>query len=661
MKKLYALLAIFVSGGTLSAQTYFTEDFEPASGSGGSLTHNHAWTTEVTISNSFNHNWFHGDHSGDSFARISNYNSGSSSNEALESWLVSPTIDLSASTTPTLNFNHTKRYSGADLELYVSMNYDGSNFATATWTNISSTVPNWDANIGAWPFVNSGNLDVTAYKSAQFAIAFRYQGSGSDGSTYQVDDVLINEGGLGPAPDVSIYDIQYTTSSSGASSYNGQVVNTAGIVTAIVPSNPQGYFIQSGTGAWNGVFVEDGTNVPALGDSVEVTGTVTEDFNNTEIHSVTAYNVATTGNTLPAAASITTNEVNFEDYEGVLIATTNAECTDADAGFGQWKIYDGTDTCLVDDVIYSFNPILGNNYGVTGPIFFSYSTAKILPRDANDIAGQALTATIRNIQFTTDANGFSPFNGSNVTVKGVVTAESSAAFNSNDKGYWIAEGSGPWSGIFVWDTTNTVQIGDSVEVSGTVNENFNQTIIKSVSNLNILNSGNTVPGPRVISTDSVNTEEYEGVFVRVEQATCTNASVGFGQWRVNDGSGVNLIDDVMYQYTPVQNSVYNVQGVVYYTFSEYKILPRAAVDVEIFVGIEENAMVTDFYPNPASSIVNFTAVENGTIDVLDVTGKIVSTQAVYAGQNELNVSAFQSGIYLVRFAGTASVVRLMVK
>ena len=57
-------------------------------------------------------------------AKASNYSN--SSNYACESWLVSPSFDLTGTSSPYLIFDNCTRYNGPELELYISSNYDGT-------------------------------------------------------------------------------------------------------------------------------------------------------------------------------------------------------------------------------------------------------------------------------------------------------------------------------------------------------------------------------------------------------------------------------------------------------------------------------------------------------------------------------------------------------
>ena len=126
-------------------------------------------------------------------AKASNYSN--STNYACESWLVSPLVDLSSTSSPYLVFDNVTRYSGDALELFISADYDGVSDPdmSGTWINITSYVPNWDTDDFTWDLVSSGNTDLTPFISSSVAIAFKYTGSNNSGATWEVDNILITE------------------------------------------------------------------------------------------------------------------------------------------------------------------------------------------------------------------------------------------------------------------------------------------------------------------------------------------------------------------------------------------------------------------------------------------------------------------------------------
>lgn len=135
--------------------------------------------------------WVTSDIGGSSpYVKISNYDSGTGSNEACENWLISPSLDLSASTSASFSFLNTYRYTGPVLEVLVSTDYPGTGDPNGyTWTALS---PSLDTDGSSWTLVPSGTVDLTPYKSGNTRIAFKYTGSASDGSTWELDDIVIN-------------------------------------------------------------------------------------------------------------------------------------------------------------------------------------------------------------------------------------------------------------------------------------------------------------------------------------------------------------------------------------------------------------------------------------------------------------------------------------
>ena len=177
----------------------------------------------------------------------------------------------------------------------------------------------------------------------------------------------------------TIAEIQGT---GNASPFSEQVVTTSGIVTAV---NGTGYHLQDGTTIRSGIYIYDQTYTPTLGDQIEITGTVTEYFDLTEIVDLSAFQIISSGNALPAPIELSTVEINQEDYEGMLVKVNQATCTNADLGFGEFELNDGSGACAVDDLYFLFVATEGEDYNLTGPLHYSFSAYKIIPRNENDI------------------------------------------------------------------------------------------------------------------------------------------------------------------------------------------------------------------------------------------------------------------------------------
>jgi len=166
-----------------------------------------------------------------------------------------------------------------------------------------------------------------------------------------------------------------------------QVVTVQGVITA---ASDYSYFIQDGSGPWNGVYVYDNTNLPAVGDNVILQGEVIEYYDLTEITNITYFETVSSGNDLPAAVELMTGYIGTsgEPYEGCLVSITNAACTNTDLGFGDAYFDDGTGDCMIDDMLYTPDPawVLGEYYSVTGVLTYTYEEYKIEPSSAADVS-----------------------------------------------------------------------------------------------------------------------------------------------------------------------------------------------------------------------------------------------------------------------------------
>jgi hypothetical protein len=166
-----------------------------------------------------------------------------------------------------------------------------------------------------------------------------------------------------------------------------QVVTVQGVITA---ASDYSYFIQDGSGPWNGVYVYDNTNLPTVGDNVILQGEVIEYYDLTEITNITYFETVSSGNDLPAAVELMTGYIGTsgEPYEGCLVSITNAACTNTDLGFGDAYFDDGTGDCMIDDMLYTPDPawVLGEYYSVTGVLTYTYEEYKIEPSSAADVS-----------------------------------------------------------------------------------------------------------------------------------------------------------------------------------------------------------------------------------------------------------------------------------
>ena len=380
MKKLVLIFNIILINYCASGQ-YLDKDFNDLSLTSG------GWTTQIIIDTT---NWFVDSYGGDDFVKVTNFSN--SQNVPSNTWLISPAVDLSSATQPMLSFETIMKWPGPALVLHISTDYDGTSNPTqqGTWTDITA-LATWDVDNTTWgSWTPSGDVDLTSYISSTTYIAYEYLGSANSGSTWEIDNIKITEGGSAPPPPppgidtVSIYDIQFNNNTNGASNYEGSQIYTGGIVTAV--RDDSSFYLTSGSGAWSGVYVYSKDYLLSQGDSVVLDAEVDEYYELTELKNVTNLQVISSGNTF-SPSYCNTAAANSEEFEGCFVEVSNAICNNDNAGFGEWIVNDGSGDLIIDDLFFAFTPILNQSYSVKGVVTFSYGAFKLLPRNGSDVAG----------------------------------------------------------------------------------------------------------------------------------------------------------------------------------------------------------------------------------------------------------------------------------
>ena len=289
-------------------------------------------------------------------------------------------------------------------------------------TDITSIVPFMEVSAGA-----TVSPDPTVATDFTNAVVYTVTSESAVSQEWTVTVVVED------LPEPTIYQIQYTEDESGDSPYKGQKIVTSGIVTAL---GSNFFYMQDGAGAWNGVYVYDGSNGNmddlAVGDDVTIVCEVAEYYGLTELLDIETLTINSSGNDLPAATVVTTGDAYSEDYEGVLITIENAEVT-ADASAdpndkGRWTINDGSGDMFVDDVFVTLGDLIevGKNYNFTGPSYYTYDKFCILPRSAEDIS---LVSSVEN----PFAQGFKVYPNPNrgmLYVDGIDEAYNVAVYNA---------------------------------------------------------------------------------------------------------------------------------------------------------------------------------------------------------------------------------------
>lgn len=186
---------------------------------------------------------------------------------------------------------------------------------------------------------------------------------------------------------VTIYDVQGQTD---ISPYDGETVSISGIVTANFGSS---YFVQDGTGLWNGLFIYESGRNPAIGDSVIITGEISEYYEKTEMSNITDYYFISSNHNLPEPVEIATGEVE-EGHESIIVKVKDAVCTDENyqANYYMWTVNDGSgDMMIHNSSIFEYVPTEGFTYDITGPLNWDFGEWKIEIRYESDVVGSVDT------------------------------------------------------------------------------------------------------------------------------------------------------------------------------------------------------------------------------------------------------------------------------
>jgi len=198
---------------------------------------------------------------------------------------------------------------------------------TGAFTVDYSTADGTATTAGGDYVATSGTLSFAAGEtSKQVSVTVNGDTAGEFNETFALNlanptgfAVLSDSSGTGTIVNDDIIPVYAVQGSGMTSPFAGQQVRTQGIVTAI---DSNGYYIQDAAGDGNsatsdGVFIFTSTAPTgvAIGDLIQVTGTVTEfvagtgALSVTEINSPSALTVVSSGNTLPAAVVIGTDGV----------------------------------------------------------------------------------------------------------------------------------------------------------------------------------------------------------------------------------------------------------------------------------------------------------------------------------------------------------------
>lgn len=247
----------------------------------------------------------------------------------------------------------------------------------------------------------------------------------------------------------------------------------------------------------------------------------------------------------------------------------------------------------------------------------------------------------------------------------------------------IQEGTNPYQGIMLrGNTTNPVdamQRGDIVHITNArVTESFGVTYLDSVT-YTLVSPGNPLYAP-IMSTnkDSIRlnkfdyTEPYESMLVGYDTVFVINqnpdAPSAFGEWLIADSTTATVglrCDDKSYDLPDLvfatdslllNEQLDYIYGELTFSFGNWKLWPRNRDDIEGFQTITPIIIVCPgdhqimAYPSPASQTLTLRMPDatQTQINVFDIAGKLVKSFTTSQSINDIPVSGWNNGIYILQ-------------
>jgi hypothetical protein len=171
------------------------------------------------------------------------------------------------------------------------------------------------------------------------------------------------------------------------------------------------------------------------------------------------------------------------------------------------------------------------------------------------------------------------------TAGDVVTVVGWVMHDATSTGFHLADDAGAYNGVWVYTNGSSMLEGDEVVLFGEIAE-YNDLTELMVSapgtDITLLDSGVAIPAATTVATADLAVpaiaESYEGTLVTVSGVDVEDPDLGYGEWSVDDGV---IVDDLIYAYSgdlDVGGSFTSITGLLWYSYGNYKILPRYAAD-----------------------------------------------------------------------------------
>jgi hypothetical protein len=255
----------------------------------------------------------------------------------------------------------------------------------------------------------------------------------------------------------------------------------------------------------------------------------------------------------------------------------------------------------------------------------------------------------------------------------------------------VQDGTGSFSGIYLkatmGDGLDALKVGDSILIkSALVQEIFSVTHLLNTGNGNFeLKATKRVPQTvKNIHPDSINkqlflySEAYEGMLMEFDNIYVVSNNPDYptgtyGEWSVNydtnsttglrcDDQSASIDDKFGSDTLKLHQKLDYLKGILYYSFGNYKLLPRDKNDIAGYrtdtgtsavKEIIDNTVQYMIYPNPFSAQITIESLQKDRMAAawcVDQSGRIVllfSNHKNESSVNTFNTSSLHPGIYFI--------------
>ncbi|MBD3168536.1 MAG: T9SS type A sorting domain-containing protein [candidate division Zixibacteria bacterium] len=205
-----------------------------------------------------------------------------------------------------------------------------------------------------------------------------------------------------PAGNVTIAQVQMQECEGNGcfpSYYNGDEVTLSGIVTAVRQGSSPWFWMQDPADTlWSGLYVYDTTVEPEVGDSVTLTGLISEYYGVTEFMDITASTIVSVGNNIdPTYVTTATLDslcsYEAEQYEGMLVELNDVTVIEGPSSHNECWVQDASGVpVIIDDELWKYGsnqpdpqPAAGMEYEkIVGVVHYAYDAYRVYPRGAED-------------------------------------------------------------------------------------------------------------------------------------------------------------------------------------------------------------------------------------------------------------------------------------